>query len=185
MSTNDSPTGRPLLRTLEEVDDQYSQVVVDHWMRPRQRRAMASPDGHARITGSCRETIEVFVRIDGDTVVDASFLTDGCIASVAAASMAVELARGQALVDARSITDDDIVTALDGLPADHHHCALLAATALAAAIDDALDGARARRPPRGRLQPSRSKRRSARRVRQRSLSSHPARAPGKASKAGT
>ncbi len=184
MSRNSSTTGRPPLHTLEEGDVQYSLTAVEHWMHPRHRHAMDHADGHARLTGSCGETIEIFVQVNEATVTAASFLTDGCIASVATASMAAELVVGMDLVDARSLSDDDIVAALDGLPADHRHCATLTATTLAAAIDDALGGARARRPLAAGLQRSSSKRRSARQVRQRSSSSQPAGAAVKASKVG-
>ncbi len=123
---------------LEEARARYSETVIDHWMHPRSFGTMERPDGHARVTGPCRDTIEIFIRVREQTVVAATFLTDGCITSIAAASMAVELATGRAVREARAISRDDILGALGGLPDESRHCALLASRTLRAAIDDYL-----------------------------------------------
>lgn len=116
----------------------YTETVIDHWRCPRGFGTLERPDGHARITGPCGDTIEVFLRIRGQRVIGASFLTDGCITSIAAGSMAVELATGLTTAEARSITQDDILAALGGLPEESVHCALLASNTLRAAIDEHL-----------------------------------------------
>jgi nitrogen fixation NifU-like protein len=123
---------------LEEARAQYSETVIDHWMHPRNLGAMDRPDGHARITGPCGDTIEIFIRVTGQRVAAVSFQTDGCATSIAAASMATEMATGKTLAEARAISQDDILEALEGLPDESRHCALLAASTLRAAIDDHL-----------------------------------------------
>jgi nitrogen fixation NifU-like protein len=123
---------------IERARETYSDTVVDHWLNPRNPGAMESPDGYAKIKGPCGDTMEIFVRIEQGRIPDASFLTDGCITSLVAGSMAVELAIGREVPDARAISRDDILRALGGLPEESEHCALLASDTLRAAIDDGL-----------------------------------------------
>jgi nitrogen fixation NifU-like protein len=50
--------------------------------------------------------------------------------------MLTALAEGKNIVDARRITDDDVIEALGGIPEKKRHCSLLGVRALQAAIDD-------------------------------------------------
>lgn len=86
--------------------------------------------------------MEIFLRVQNGRIVKASFLTDGCTTSIASASMAVELATGKDVQDARRISKEDILKALDGLPKESEHCALLASNTLRAAVADYLKTAR-------------------------------------------
>jgi ATP-binding protein involved in chromosome partitioning len=94
------------------------------------------PDGHACITGPCGDTMEFWLKIDDEVIKYATFITDGCMPSIASGAMAANLAEGKSINDASGIEQHDILVALGGLPEDHVHCALLAATTLHAAIDD-------------------------------------------------
>lgn len=123
---------------LEQVRKLYSEQVAAHVERPRNPFVMASPDGHANVTGTCGDNIEIFLRVRGERIVQASFMTEGCVASIASGSMAVELATGRTLAQARAISDHDILEGLGGLPEDSEHCAELAAEAVRAAVADAL-----------------------------------------------
>lgn len=123
---------------LAEARRQYTPMVIEHWLRPRNCHPMERPDGRARLTGPCRDTMELFIRVEGETITEASFVTDGCATSIASASMAVELCTGRALYEARLISGDDVLDALGGLPRGSEHCATLAANTLGAAIDDCI-----------------------------------------------
>lgn len=125
-------------QVIERARRQYSETVVEHWLRPRNPGPMENPDGHARIKGPCGDTMEIFIRVDGDTIVTASFTTDGCITSVVSGSMAVELATGRSVQQAIGISQQEILERLGGLPEVSQHCALLAANTLKAAIQDHL-----------------------------------------------
>lgn len=85
---------------------------------------------------------------EGDRIAEITFQTDGCLTTCASASMTVQLATGRRLGDALGIGQQEILEALDGLPADSEHCALLAANTLRAAI---VDAARMRPEPWKRL----------------------------------
>jgi len=123
----------------EQVREQYSETVLDHWMHPRNFGPLDKADGHARVTGPCGDTMENFVKVQDDRIAQASFLTDGCMTTIVAASMMVQLATDKPVSQAMALTQADILTALGGLPADSEHCALLAANTLHGALEDHLD----------------------------------------------
>jgi len=121
---------------LTDALGRYSKKVVEHWLSPRNFRLLELPDGHARVTGPCGDTMEFCIRVANGDIAEASFVTDGCVTSIAAGSMAVELASGGSIADARHISRDDILEALGGLPEEDEHCALLAANTLRGAVAD-------------------------------------------------
>jgi len=116
----------------------YSEAAVEHSMNPRNLGELADADGFARVTGPCGDTMQLWRKLKGETILEASFLTDGCGTSVASGSMVTELARGKKLSQARRISQKDVLKALGGLPEESEHCALLAADTLKAAIRDYL-----------------------------------------------
>ncbi len=93
-------------------------------------------NAHSCITGPCGDTMEFWLKIDNGAISYATFITDGCMPSIASGAMAASLAEGKSIETASGIEQQDILEALGGLPEDHVHCALLAATTLHAAIDD-------------------------------------------------
>lgn len=123
---------------VKEVREHYSAQVVDHWLHPRNPRTMDRPDGRAVGTGVCGDEMQIDLRIRGDRVVEASFMTDGCLTSIVTGSMAVELATGKSVTDARAVSPQDILDGLGGLPEESEHCAELASETLQAAVDDYL-----------------------------------------------
>lgn len=123
----------------ESADGTYSATVLDHIREPRNAGSMANADGHAMITGPCGDTMSVWLRVRDGLITDASFWTDGCGTTIAAGSMATELARGRRVAQALSISQQEILDALEGLPEDSVHCALLAANTLRAAVRDYLN----------------------------------------------
>jgi nitrogen fixation NifU-like protein len=116
----------------------YSETVIDHAMNPRNLDTMQDFDGFARITGPCGDTMEVWLKVRSNTITDINFMTDGCGTSIASGSMMTELAKGRNIGVAIRICQQDILEALEGLPVESQHCALLAANTLKAAIRDCL-----------------------------------------------
>ena len=107
-------------------------------MNPRDVGTFDQPNGWARVTGPCGDTIEMRLMVRDGTVTRAAFATDGCDATAVAASVATELAEGKRVPEAGSIGQQDILFALGGLPKDSQHCALLAANTLREAVADHL-----------------------------------------------
>ena len=123
---------------MEDMKEIYSENAIDHFLNPRNLGEIATPDGFGRVTGPCGDTMEIYLKVRDGKVINASFWTDGCGPSIASGSMVTELAKKKSLIEARKITQDDVLDALGGLPEDSLHCALLAANTLKEAIKDYL-----------------------------------------------
>ena len=123
---------------IEDARKVYSEEVIQRWLRPRYMGEMENPDGYGKVTGPCGDTVKIFLRIDNDRIIDALFITDGCATTIAAGSMACELAIGRTFNEAFKITKEVILEQLGGLPEESTHCALLASNTLRTALTDYL-----------------------------------------------
>jgi len=132
-------------RIFQETKDAYGEQVFERWLQPRYLGKMPNATASARITGSCGESMEIYLRIEDDTVKEASFFTDGCGASMACGSAAAELATDKTLDEVALVGEDAITETLGGLPEDHRHCALLAAETLQTALHNYLTGSAVRK----------------------------------------
>jgi nitrogen fixation NifU-like protein len=78
--------------------------------------------------------MEIYLRLNGSTIQEAAFVTDGCGPSVACGNMLTTMVQGMALDEASRINPEDLLVALDGLPDESAHCAELAVNTLRKAI---------------------------------------------------
>ena len=116
----------------------YSGTTIDHAMNPRNVGIVQDADGFARVTGPCGDTIEIWLEVKNGTIANATFMTDGCGLSIASGSMVTEMAKGKSVSEAQKIGQQDVLSALGGLPEESEHCALLSANTLKEAIRDYL-----------------------------------------------
>jgi len=121
---------------IEDARKIYSEKVIQSWLNPKYMGEMESPQGHGKVTGTCGDTVQIFLRIDNNKIIDARFISDGCATTIAAGGMACELAMGKPLREAFKITKEIILEQLGGLPEESIHCALLASDTLSAALTD-------------------------------------------------
>ena len=121
-----------------EMRKVYSETALDHAMNPRNLGDIKGADGSAKVTGPCGDTMQIWLKVNNGVITQATFMTDGCGTSVASGSMATEMVKGKSISEARKISQQDVLTALGGLPEESEHCALLAAGTLKAAIRDYL-----------------------------------------------
>ncbi len=112
----------------------YGEKAFERWLDPKYMYAMDDADTHGRITGSCGDTMEIFLKFEGGKVSQASFVTDGCGPSMICGSLAAELAMGKNPEKIREITAETILDTIGGLPDDDVHCATLAANTLQVAL---------------------------------------------------
>lgn len=116
----------------------YSDTVLDHGKNPRNLEDLADSNAFGIVSGPCGDTMGMWIKIEESMITGISFTTDGCMTSLAAGSMATELARGKSITDAQKLSRQDVLDALGGLPAESEHCALLAVNTLKEAINDYL-----------------------------------------------
>ena len=117
----------------------YSAKVIEAVQNPTHFGTMTGPDAYGIVHGWCGDTMEIYLRLEGDRVTDATFTTDGCGPSVACGNTIATMVRGMSLVEAGKLRPEDLIEALDGLPEDSTHCAELAVSTLRAAIANGAD----------------------------------------------
>jgi nitrogen fixation NifU-like protein len=120
----------------EETRAAYGDVVFERWLNPLHMGTIDNPDGYACITGSCGDTMQIFLRLENGQVKDALFQTDGCGSSAVCGSFAAEMAIGKNPDELMEITGDAILEKLGGLPEEEEHCAFLAEESLQEALND-------------------------------------------------
>lgn len=120
----------------EQAKDAYGGEAFDRWRNPPHQGEPPGTNGRGASTGSCGDTITIFLCIEDDTVRDAGFHTDGCGSSQISGSMTAELALGMRCEDLTSITGEVVRDRLGHLLKDDEHCAWLAVNALHDALGD-------------------------------------------------
>lgn len=120
----------------QEARSAYGDLAFERWQNMRYMGPMERPDGYARVTGSCGDTMEIFLKLENDRVSTASFKTDGCGTSAVCGSFAAELSLGKTPDEIVDITGEKILDILGGFPKEDEHCAFLAAETLQEALND-------------------------------------------------
>lgn len=120
----------------DEAREAYGEKGFDRWRHPRYQGKMSSPDGAARLTGECGDTMEIFLKFENDRVTAASYFTDGCASSSICGSFAAELAIGRDPDELTDVTGDRITEIIGRLPEADRHCADLASATLQEALTD-------------------------------------------------
>ena len=140
-----------LRQEIEELEQAiYSDVVLREARDPKNVGRMDDADLQGIVQGWCGDTMEIYLRLrdDGSTrsprsagegeqaliIEEATFVTDGCGATLACGSMLTQMVTGASMKRADSILPKDLINALDGLPEESMHCAGLAISTLQNAI---------------------------------------------------
>ncbi len=97
---------------------------------------MDEPDGSARVTGNCGDTMEIAIKVKHGRVVETHSLTDGCSMSKQCVESAARLAFEKNIKDIRVINMTHIADEVGHVPDSHLHCAQLAEITLQRALDD-------------------------------------------------
>lgn len=99
-----------------DLQNLYQDIILDHSRRPRNFRAIEGArhaQGHNPL---CGDRLEVYLRLDGDRITDASFQGSGCAIAKASASLMTEAITGRTLAEAEALAErfEQMITA----PAD-------------------------------------------------------------------
>ena len=119
-----------------EVKETYGIKALERWKNPKYMGVMEKPDGYARVTGVCGDTMEVYLRFRDDRVEEALYRTDGCGSSRACGSIAAEMSIGKTPDEMLDISGEAILERLGPFPEEERHCAFLAAETLQEALHE-------------------------------------------------
>jgi nitrogen fixation NifU-like protein len=92
---------------MSELSDLYQEVILDHNKNPRNFREIENADKHADGNNPlCGDKLQVFLKMDGETVEDVAFLGSGCAISKASASMMTQTVKGKTKEEVEKIFDE-------------------------------------------------------------------------------
>ena len=135
----------------------YTQIIMDHYQRPRNRGELKNADLEAHLLNPlCGDEITVYAILDDDTVADVKFGGQGCSISQASASMMTERLMGKSrqeakaeisrfknmMVGAREFPEHEDLVALKGVIRypSRIRCATLAWTAFQQGLEELDEG---------------------------------------------
>jgi nitrogen fixation NifU-like protein len=89
------------------LEDLYREIILDHYRTPRNRGTLDTPpavvaQGHNPL---CGDEIQVYLLVDGGTVVDVKVAGQGCSISQSSASMMTQAIKGKSLPEAHRLLD--------------------------------------------------------------------------------
>ncbi|MGD2124531.1 MAG: iron-sulfur cluster assembly scaffold protein [Desulfobacteraceae bacterium] len=120
----------------EETKEAFGEAAYQRWLNPLYKGSVDDPDGYASLQGRCGDTIEIYLKFNGEQVDKAAFQTDGCGAITVCGSFAAEMAIGKTPEEILEITGEAIIEKLGGIPKEEAHCASLASETLQEALNN-------------------------------------------------
>jgi nitrogen fixation NifU-like protein len=100
---------------MSDINELYQELIIDHGRHPRNLKHMenatVSKEGFNPL---CGDRLTLFLKIENDKIVDASFEGAGCAISMASTSLMTESLKGKSLADAKKIFDAFHLLVTDG-----------------------------------------------------------------------
>jgi nitrogen fixation protein NifU and related proteins len=97
----------------DDLNDLYQQVILDHSKSPRNFQILPNASHSAEGKNPlCGDQVTMYVRMEGNVVLDLSFQGSGCAISKASASLLTDALKGKSTEEVRSLFEKvrDMVT---------------------------------------------------------------------------
>ena len=113
----------------------YSSKAIDYYINKPHMGILPEPDITSEMTGTCGDTMGIFIKLENGLISDAKYQVMGCAGAISAAMAVVDLIQGKDLEFARTINDGTVFNVLEEIPVKKHHCIQLAVKTLHKALD--------------------------------------------------
>ncbi len=88
----------------DDLRDLYQEVIFDHNRNPRNVHVMEGADRKVEgFNPLCGDRLTLFLKMDGDKIIDASFQGSGCAISTASVSLMTEIIKGKTEAEAEEL----------------------------------------------------------------------------------
>jgi nitrogen fixation protein NifU and related proteins len=123
---------------MNEFDQLYREVILDHYKNPRGHGLLEDADAHAEGQNPlCGDEVSIYVAFgeNGDTIDEVKFSGRGCAISQAATSMLMEMVEGRKAGEVAAMSKDELLEEV-GIPLTpvRLKCALLGLGVLKVAL---------------------------------------------------
>lgn len=89
---------------MTDLEDLYQEVILDHGRNPRNFRVIEGASAYAEgLNPLCGDHYHVYLKLEGDRIVDVSFQGAGCAISKASASLMTAALKGKTVADAEDV----------------------------------------------------------------------------------
>ena len=115
----------------------YPKFLMEHFQNPRNVGEISDPDGVGTVgNASCGDIMQMYIKVNGNRITEATFKTFGCGAAIATSSILTERIKGTTLDEALKISEETAKEILSQLPKEKTPCFTLATDALKLAIEE-------------------------------------------------
>ena len=125
------------------TSDLYREHILDHYGNPRNQGTLKDADiSHERDNPVCGDRVRLDIQLEDGKVKDVKFNGEGCVISMASASMFTEAIQGKTVAELKAIDDEDIFDLLGvDLGSSRANCAVLPLRVLQQALAQWEEGA--------------------------------------------
>ena len=115
----------------------YPKFLMEHFQNPRNVGEISDPDGVGTVgNASCGDIMQMYIKVNGNRITEATFKTFGCGAAIATSSILTERIKGATLDEALKIYEETGKEVLSQLPKEKVPCFTLAMDALKLAVEE-------------------------------------------------
>jgi nitrogen fixation NifU-like protein len=115
----------------------YPKFLLEHFQNPKNVGEISDPDGVGTVgNASCGDIMQMFIKVNGNRILQATFKTFGCGAAIATSSILTERIKGTTIDEALKISERISKEILSELPKEKIPCFTLATNALRLAIEE-------------------------------------------------
>ena len=85
----------------------YSRQVLDHFQHPRNAGEVANPDASVQIENpACGDVLKLTLRVVDGRIQEIRFLAQGCVPTMACASLLTELVQGKTIAEGAPVAPE-------------------------------------------------------------------------------
>ena len=109
------------------MSDLYRENILDHYGNPRNEGVLEDADiSHERQNPVCGDVVRLDIKLEDGRVKEARFRGQGCVISMASASMFTEEIKGKTISELREMDEQDVFDMLGiELGPSRFHCGVL------------------------------------------------------------